>query len=532
MSVILQALTDDARYRGDTFRYVLDYLGHKTTSGERVSPDKALGLAAYYACGRNIAEDIGKLPVSIARVVSNGTRVELDTHVVYRLLRVSPCDEMTPMTFKELLTGWAVWRGNGYAEIVRDASGRPAALYPIHPQDVTVKRRNNADRDVYYAVIEDGKEIAIEQRDMFHLKGMGGDGLVGYSPASIARESIGSALATQKQGAAFFGNGMHLGGILEHPMTLTPEAKTNLRESMDERFKGAGRAYRTMVLEEGMKWHQTTVPPEDAQFLETRQFQVEEICRWFRMPPHKIQQLLRSTFSNIEHQGIEYVQDTLMPWMTRWEEEIKRKLLMRERVQARFVVRELLRGDARSRGEYYRTMFNLGAMSRNEIRREEEMNPVEDGDGYYLQLNMAPVATIDAEETGQPSRSDSDGGDAGNASTESAMDIRPILAAAVQRCNDKERKAVTRAIKRADAGRIDLAEWYGTFSDEQLDYYIESIRPILSAISLNGSTEAQIRRYLLDHFAARAVAVGSEIDDDQVACDLQALIEEAYRASD
>ena len=253
--------------------------------------------------------------------------------------------------------------------------------------------------------------LVLPQRDMLHLRGLG-DGIVGYSVAQMAAESLGLSLAAQQFGAQFFGNGTHTGGIFTHPQTLSDTAQQHLRESLDRYRIGGDDAMKVLLLEEGMKYETATIPPEDAQFLETRQFQVVEVARWFRLPPHKIQELTHATFSNIEHQGLEYVVDTLQPWLVRWEQELKRKLFVDETdFFAEHQVLGLLRGDQQARSNYYRTLFYIGAVSPNDIRELENQNPIVDEDGdldpsgnmYFCQNNLATLQTI-AKQTTVPPR--------------------------------------------------------------------------------------------------------------------------------
>jgi len=458
--------------------FLVDYLvGRKSSAGVRVSPTKSMTLSAYYACIRNISEDVGKLPVKVYENTSDGKKRVME-NPTDKLLTGMPNDEMTRMTFKEVLTAHALGWGNGYAEIQRNGRGEPVALYPIHPARVLVER--NGDDQIVYKVYpyqqiqsqQSFEPVPIPQRDMIHLKGLGGDGLVGYSVVKFARESLGTAIATQEFGGTFFGNGLTLGGVLETPNTLTKEAAQRLVESWENRHKGADNAHKIAVLEQGLKWSNTSIPPKDAQFIELRQFQTTEIARWFRMPPHKIQDLERGTFSNIEHQSIEYVQDTIMSWLIRWEQEIERKLLTNTPYFAKFNVNALLRGDQKSRSEFYRNMFNLGTVSINEIRAFEDMNGIgEEGDKYFMQLNMT---TVDKVVEGQPAAETG-----GRTMTiEHAIEImKPVIERTIKRVNDKERKACQRAEKRDDR-----EQWAEKFYEDQLNYAETSLEPICFSI--------------------------------------------------
>jgi len=374
--------------------------GPQTTSGEVVTPARAFTLAPYFACIRNISEDVGKLPFVTYTRAADGGREQATTHPLFPLLRYASSPEATSQTFRETLTGWALGWGNGYAEIQRDAAGAPMALWPIHPSRVQVRR---VDGSVVYDVsatdYQAGSMVRLPAADVLHLRGLGDDPLVGLSVIRIAAESIGMTLAAQTFGAAFFGNGAAVGGVLLHPGKLSEQAATNLRKSWADMHAGAVNAARPAVLEEGIRWEKLTIPPDEAQFLETRNFQVEEVARWFRMPLHKVQSLKGATYSNIEQQALEYVVDTLMPWLVRWEEEVRRKLIDerdRAALYAEHNVNALLRGDQAARATFYQSMITLGVMSLNEVRAMENLNPIpgEAGKAHFIQGAMTTIERI------------------------------------------------------------------------------------------------------------------------------------------
>ncbi len=388
-------------------------LGSVTQAGVRVNPQSAMGLSAYYACLRNISEDIGKLPLlTYRRLVPRG-KERLPQHWAYGLLHDAPNDDMTAMTFRETLTHHALAWGNGYAEIVRDGGGIPRELYPIHPSRVCL-RRDEQRRLVYDIYGTDGiystagvnaQVVRLRQENMLHVKGLGNDGYEGYSVLRLAAESLGLTLAAQTFGAAFFGNGASLGGVLEHPKTLSPEGQKLLRESWQSVYGGSWNAGKTAILEEGMTYRRLGIPPEEAQFLETRQFQVREVCRWFRMPPHKIQDLADAKYANIEQQALEYVVDTLMPWLVRWEQELKRKLFEdKPDVFAEHLILGLLRGDQAARAAYMKELFGMAMLSPNDGRELENMNPIgPGGDKYFIASNnYTPIDQVVRQETAMP----------------------------------------------------------------------------------------------------------------------------------
>lgn len=369
----------------------------KTTSGEYVSPAKAMTLSVWFACVRAIAEDVGKLPLIVYKRVGQNKERATGTPL-YRLLHDAPNPEQTPSAFRETVNGWAESWGNGYAEIQRASDGSPIALWPIHPSRARVCRfEGEVYLDVFAPMVGgDAQGVRLPYRDVIHIRGFGDDPLAGLSVAGLAAESLGVSLAAQTYGASFFGNGANPSVVLTHPGKMSEPAQANLRESWKKRHSGSRNANGVAVLQEGIKLEKLTCPPEEAQFLETRQFQIPEIARWFRMPPHKVQDLSRATFSNIEHQSVEYLTDALMPWLVRWEQELTRKL-MTERERAELVIEHLvdavLRTDAVSRSNYYRTMIQIGAMAPDEARARENLNPIPGGAGarFYIQGAMVPL---------------------------------------------------------------------------------------------------------------------------------------------
>lgn len=378
--------------------------GNITSSGIPVSPQGAMTLAAYYDCIRIIAEDCAKLPLQVLRRLERGREKAID-HPLWPILHDEMNEDMTAMTGREVLFHHALGWGNGYALIQRDrsmglADGDVIGLYPIHPARVRPTRDRETGRIVYVvdsnSSLRDSPDIpvGIAAEDMIHIKGLGPDGLVGYSVCQMAAESLGISLAAQTFGASFFRNGMSLGGVLEHPGKLSDTAAEHLRISFNEIYGGSWNAGKVGIFEEGMKFSRIGIPPEEAQFLETRQFQVLEVCRWFRMPPHKVAHLADATFSNIEQQNQEYVTDTLLPWLVRGEQEFNRKLLRMTDYYTKHDVRGLLRGDSAARAQFYKDLFMVGALSPNDIREFEDQNPYDGGDEQFLQIQYAPVRKI------------------------------------------------------------------------------------------------------------------------------------------
>ncbi len=348
--------------------------------------------AAVYACVRVIAETIASLPLHLYRHVEEGKKRD-PTHKLYHLLHDAPNQEMTSFIFRETLMSHLLLWGNAYAQILRNGHGEIVGLYPLLPDKMQVTR--DEDKNLIYLYLNGTKSIAFTADEVLHIPGLGFDGLVGYSPIAMARNAIGMALATEEFGSSFFANGAAPGGILEHPGTLKDPSK--VRESWEQLFKGSGNANRVAVLEEGMTYRQVGIPPNEAQFLETRKYQTEEICRIYRVPPHLIADLDKATFSNIEHQSISFVVHTIRPWLVRLEQAMNKALLFpqeRSHYFIEFNVDGLLRGDYQSRMQGYATARQNGWMSANDIRRLENMNLIPDEEGgnlYLINGNMTKL---------------------------------------------------------------------------------------------------------------------------------------------
>lgn len=373
------------RFRASTTHpeTILQYLlaGNRTSAGVSVSEDTALRVSAVYACVRVIAESLSQLPLPVYRRVAKG-KERLPKHPLARVLR-KPNAWQTGYEFREMMTAHAVLRGNAYAQILR-FGGQVSSLIPLNPAEMRVERGADGGLRYTYRAQQQGQQV-YAQSEILHLRGLSSDGITGLSPIALQRESIGLAMAAEKLGAQMFGNGAKPNAGLKHPKQLSEEAFERLKASLDESYNG-GNALRTIVLEEGLEWVKIGVDPKDAQFLETRKFQVEDIGRVFRVPPHKIGNLDKATFSNIEHQSQEFVSDTLMPWAARWEQALSLNLLPekeQDEVFAEHLFDGLLRGDAVARAQYYQAALGTtqqpGWMTPNEVRAKENMNEMEGG---------------------------------------------------------------------------------------------------------------------------------------------------------
>lgn len=365
-------------------------------SGIGVTPKNALEVAAVFACVRVIAEDIGKLPFPVYAKSQDGEKERATSSPYWKLVHDAPNAWQSSQEFREYLTACALLRGNGFA-LKRGAPGQVRELLPLPPEMVRIEQLPDFEV-VYHVTMADGHEETLGRRDVFHLRGLSMDGGVsGISVVGLARQTIGSAMALERHAGRFFANGMQPGGVFEHPGTLSDAALAHLKASLKEEYAGEN-AFNTLVLEEGMKFHGVSLTHEDSQFLESRQFTVPEICRWFRVPPHKVHDLTRSTFSNIEHQSIEYVTDTLMPWGVRWDNAYNRQVIGTNAVVAELLFEGLLRGTTRERYQAYQVAVGGPWMSRNEARRRENLPPVAGLDDVLQPLNTTPAGEMPAQE--------------------------------------------------------------------------------------------------------------------------------------
>ena len=372
-----------------------------TTAGKLVTERSAMQMTAVYSCVRILAEAVAGLPLHLYRYKDGGGKEKAIDHPLYHLLHDEPNPEMSSFVFREtLMTHLLLW-GNAYAQVIRNGRGEIVALYPLMPNKMSVERDENG--QLYYTYTRSSEEaktaetgaVILRPADVLHIPGLGFDGLVGYSPIAMAKNAIGLAIATEEYGAKFFANGAAPSGVLEHPGTIKDPQR--VREAWQSQFGGSSNSGKIAVLEEGMKYTPISISPEQAQFLETRKFQINEIARIFRVPPHMVGDLEKSSFSNIEQQSLEFVKYTLDPWVVRWEQSIARTLLSEKEKQSYFVkfnLEGLLRGDYASRMNGYATARQNGWMSANDIRELENLDRIpaeEGGDLYLVNGNMLPL---------------------------------------------------------------------------------------------------------------------------------------------
>ncbi|MCD8109133.1 MAG: phage portal protein [Clostridiales bacterium] len=381
---------------GSAWRF---YFGN-SSSNKLVSERSAMQVAAVYACVRVLAEAVAQLPLHLYRYTGEGSKEKAADHPLYFLLHDEPNPEMSSFVFREtLMTHILLW-GNAYAQIIRNGKGEVVALYPLMPNRMRVDRDEHGRLYYEYTLSDDDapqiKKTILKPSEVLHIPGLGYDGLVGYSPIAVAKNAVGLTIATEEYGAKFFANGATPGGILEYPGTVKDPDK--VREAWNKGFGGSGNSNKVAVLEEGMKYTPISINPDEAQFLDTRKFQIDEIARIFRVPPHLIGDLEHSTFSNIEQQSLEFVTYSLQPWLVRWEQGIHRVLLNeneRKDYFVKFNVDGLLRGDYQSRMNGYATARQNGWMSANDIRELENLDRIPEKDGgdlYLINGNMTKLA--------------------------------------------------------------------------------------------------------------------------------------------
>lgn len=360
-----------------------------------VDPDVATTYATFWACVRAITEPVATLSWHVLRDLPNGDR-EREKGPIDWLLNVQANPEMTAFSWRETVMFHLLTVGKHFSEIQRDTMGRPIWLWPLDPARVQPERNADTNALQYRVWGVDGSSTVIESRDMFAPHGLGWDGVTGKSVVEMAARSIGAGLTMDEYNASFFANGTHLGLVLEHPKSLSEGARERLKKDVSDRSGGRG-AFKAIVAEEGLKLSRATMSMTDAQFLESRKFQRSEICTWFRVPPHKIGDLEKATFSNIEHQAIEFVVDTLLPWCKRLETEADIKLFGMQRqgkVYTRLNIDTLLRGDMKSRYDAYGVGRQWGWLSVNDILRLEGRNGIgPDGDIYLQPVNMVEAGT-------------------------------------------------------------------------------------------------------------------------------------------
>ena len=364
-------------------------------SGKSVTAQTAIQLSTVYACVRVISETVASLPLGVYEATDDGN-LKAGDHPLYHLLHDEPNAEMTSFVFREVMLAHLLLYGNSYSQIIRSGKNTVVGLYPLLPDHMDVDRDSKGNLTYTYTT-SDGKTVVIKPQDILHIPGLGFDGIIGYSPIALEKNAIGLGIASEEYGSKLFSNGARPSGILTHPNTVkNPKA---VRESWNSAYGGSSNSNRVAILEEGMTFTPLSIPNNEAQFLETRKFQVDEICRIFRVPPHLVGNLEHATFSNIEHQSIDFAVHTIRPWLVRIEQSMNRALFTDQetgRFYVQFNIDGLMRGDYKSRMEGYAIARQNGWMSANDIRALENQNPIpkeEGGDAYLVNGNMIPITT-------------------------------------------------------------------------------------------------------------------------------------------
>ena len=487
--------------------WLTSFGGSATKAGRNVSQATALTYSAVFASIRVISETLASLPLITYRRLEPRGKERAMNHPLFRVLHDQANREMTAMTFREVVTAHAVSWGNGYAEIERSRGGDIMGFWPLLPDRTWPVRRN---RVLSYRTIVGTTEIALRADQVLHVPGLGWDGVQGYSPISLFREAIGLGLAAEELGGRFFGAGMKPGGVLEYPGHFKDnDARKEFRRTFEEASGGLSNSQRLMILEDGMKFNPTSVAPDDAQFLETRKFQIRDIARIFRIPPHLIADLDNATFANIEHQGLEFVIYSLRPWLVRWEQALKNRAIREPRVFAEHLVDGLARGDLQTRYAAYNTGRMGGWLSPNDVRELENLNPIkgEGGDDYHGPLNMTTLEALGSSDDSSDEGDISSGLIDDRGSRESrtirqerssrtrrrlqqahAPLIRDAANAVVRREVEAARKAISRAF--SDRSTFDLQVWIEEFYPDHAQAIIRRFLPIMRAFATAVHAEA------------------------------------------
>ncbi|CAO3312586.1 MULTISPECIES: phage portal protein [unclassified Pseudomonas] len=372
-----------------------------SASGQHVTVDKALQLSTVWACVRLLSESVSTLPLKLYRRMPDGSRETAKDHPLFRLLCRVPNSEMTPQRFMLLVVASICLRGNAFVE-KKFIGNRLVALVPLLPQCMKVKRQENG--RLKYTYVENGTDRDIPEKSLMHIRGFGLDGVCGMLPVTTGRDIFGSAMSAEEAAAKVFAQGMQASGILSSETLLKPEQREQLRASLGA-FMGSKNAGKIMVAEAGMKYQGITMNPEAAQMLESRSFNVEEICRWFRVPPFMVGHMDKqsSWASSVEAQNLHFLTNSLRPLLVNIEQEITRCLIGEvdaDEFFAEFAVEGLLRADSAGRGAWYNTALQNGWMSRNEVRRLENLAPIPGGDTFTVQSALVPLDQLGRQSAG------------------------------------------------------------------------------------------------------------------------------------
>lgn len=374
-----------------------EWNGSPALSGVDVSSTTAMTFSAWWNGVLQISQTVASLPLPVYRRSADGGRERDRAHYLYPLLNQRAGPYMSALTWRETMTHHALAWGNGYSAVNRDRAGRVLSFVLLNPERVSVELQGG--KPVYMLLQRSGQKLPLPFESVFHLPGLGFDGLRGYSVLTCARESLGVGLALQEFGARFFGQGTNVGGLVKRPLTapkLTQEGATRLKEDLKRQWEGLTAANKLMVLEEGMEYEKVGMPLDDAQFLASKQFSIQDMARWLNIPPHKLKEMSRSTNNNIEQEQLSYLVDTIRPWLVRWESAINTWLIQpweADEVFTEHVTDAMLRGDIQTRYNAYNVARQNGIINANEWRRMENWNPIAGpaGEAYLVNGNMVPA---------------------------------------------------------------------------------------------------------------------------------------------
>lgn len=481
----------------------------QSSSGEVVNSDTAMRVQAVYTCVKILSQTLAMIPLNVYRRIGDDGREIAKDHPLQRLFRLDrPNPLQNHFEFKELLQARLCLQGNAYAYIEMDRSGKIIALKPLCPDHVSVKEVNG---QLVYLYTTNRGMVSFGQDEILHIKALSTDGLTGLSPIDQMMELIGSALSIDKHGAASFKNGARLGGVLSHPGKLSPQAIESIRNSWQKQYAGNSNAGKTAILESGMDYKPVAMSNEQAQWIDGMKFKRSEIFGMFQVPPHMGGDLERATFSNIEQQSLDFIQYTMMPWLTRWEAAIQASLFSRQEQEEYFVkfnANAFLRGDGLSRAQKLSIERQNGIISANEWRALEEYNPIE-GDGgnkYLIPMNMqdanAEPPHDEPKKDSQPPRTPG-AVQQEPASTDSNLNrLKPILWAAIDRITVKEGKASER--------KSDKLAWAKDFAPEQRQFLRDLLTPVLKTIK-EFHPEIDVERALAHYEAGYAERLARDI---------------------
>jgi HK97 family phage portal protein len=522
----------------DPAAWFIDALGGASTlSGQNVNHESAMELDSYFAAVRNISEDVAKLPLNIYEKIDGGKILTSD-HFAQTLLHDYANPNMSSMDLFQTMLHWSLSYGNGYAEIVRNGKGEAVEMWPIHPSRVTPIRDEN--QNLYwevrgeYSTVKGTKEqtITLHDDDMFNLRGIGNDGILGYRIYDLASDSIGQGLAVQKFASTYFKNGTAVSGILSMPGSLDKKAYTNLRDSWAKTHEGGSyNKHKIAIIEGGGKFEPTTSTAQAAQLLESQRFTVERMARLLRIPPHKIGHNTGLVKANFEAENIAYFRDTLTPWIKRHSLETNRKIIKDKKYTAKYVVNALTLGDSKTRSAVEKTYLNMGVMSINDVRILEDQNVLKEdwANKHYMQSNMT---TVDAISDGDNLK-DKGSGQMGKAKLEQGendvesssqlpemdslqklVEVKkahlPSFKYAAKRVIVKESKMMNNKLKSFMADSTGFEKWVDPFFDKQKADIIDVFSPCCEVLFNTSDLKGIQNTDFLSDFADKYAEDGKE----------------------